>query len=418
MSTPATLVTIAEDVDAVTTIGAEDDPAAAGLSRAQVEAVWDSVRQWYRLGTTPAIQVCLRRNGRIVLNRAIGHGWGNAPGDDPAAEKILLTPDMPFCGFSTAKGVAAAVMAMLIEQGHFRYEDPVARHIPEFAAHGKESITIGDVLSHAAGVPFVTGPYHGFELVVDDELAARALADLTPTWPRGRFRVYHAMTGGLIQRLLVQRVTGKRMRDHLAEQILDPLGFRWTSFGVRADDIGRVVPSVRTGPEPTRMMKFLAHKALGGALNGPMSEQKNRDFLTAELPSGNLVTTASELSRFYEILTRGGELDGVRIMKPDTVRTAAAPAKWIPGAAGRVSRAGFELGGRRSKFGPHTESHFGRSGLTTQYGWADPARGLSGAILTSGKASTDVQRPVQLCAQIARVVGPSDAGFFDLRIPR
>ena len=418
MSTPATLVTIAEDVDAVTTIGAEDDPAAAGLSRAQVEAVWDSVRQWYRLGTTPAIQVCLRRNGRIVLNRAIGHGWGNAPGDDPAAEKILLTPDMPFCGFSTAKGVAAAVMAMLIEQGHFRYEDPVARHIPEFAAHGKESITIGDVLSHAAGVPFVTGPYRGFELVVDDELAARALADLTPTWPRGRFRVYHAMTGGLIQRLLVQRVTGKRMRDHLAEQILDPLGFRWTSFGVRADDIDRVVPSVRTGPEPTRMMKFLAHKALGGALNGPMSEQKNRDFLTAELPSGNLVTTASELSRFYEILTRGGELDGVRIMKPDTVRTAAAPAKWIPGAAGRVSRAGFELGGRRSKFGPHTESHFGRSGLTTQYGWADPARGLSGAILTSGKASTDVQRPVQLCAQIARVVGPSDAGFFDLRIPR
>lgn len=414
MSTPATLVTIAEDVDAVTTIGDEDDPAAAGLSRAQIEAVWDSVRQWYRLGTTPAIQVCLRRDGRIVLNRAIGHGWGNAPGDGPAAEKILLTPDMPFCGFSTAKGVAAAVMAMLIEQGHFRYEDPVARHIPEFAAHGKESITIGDVLSHAAGVPFVTGPYRGFELVVDDELAARALADLTPTWPRGRFRVYHAMTAGLIQRLLVQRVTGKRMRDHLAEQILDPLGFRWTNFGVRADDIDRVVPSVKTGPEPPRVMKFLAHKALGGALNGPVSEQKNRDFLTAELPSGNLVTTAAELSRFYEILTRGGELDGVRIMKPDTVRTAAAPAKWIPGAAGRVSRAGFELGDRRSKFGPHTESHFGRSGLTTQYGWADPARGLSGAILTSGKASTDMQRPVQLCAQIAQVIGPSDAGFFDL----
>lgn len=414
MSTPATLVTVAEDVDSVTTIGDEDDPAAAGLSKAQVEAVWDAVREWYRLGTTPAIQVCLRRNGRVVLNRAVGHGWGNAPGDDPTAEKVLLTPDMPFCGFSTAKGVAAAVMAMLIEQGFFAYDDPVAQHIPEFAAHGKESITIGDVLSHAAGVPFVTGPYRGFELVVDDKLAARALADLTPAWPRRRFRVYHAMTGGLIQRLLVQRVTGKRMRDHLAEQILDPLGFRWTSFGVRAQDVERVVPSVQTGPKPSPMMKFLAHKALGGALNGPISAEKNRDFLTAELPSGNLVTTASELSRFYEILTRGGELDGVRIMKPDSVRMAAAPAKWIPGVAGRVSRAGFELGARRSKFGPNTESHFGRSGLTTQYGWADPARGLSGAILTSGKASTDVKRPVQLCARIAQVVGHSDAGGFEL----
>lgn len=413
MSAPSLLVTVAEDVDAVTTIGDEDNPAAAGLSRAQVEALWDSVRQWYRLGTTPAIQVCLRRNGRIVLNRAIGHGWGNAPGDRDAT-KVLLTPDMPFCGFSTAKGVAAAVMFLLIEQGVFALDDPVARHIPEFAAHGKEAITVGDVLSHSAGVPFVTGPYRGFELVVDNELAARALADLTPSWPTGRFRVYHAMTAGLIQRALVQRATGKRMREHLAEQILEPLGFRWTNFGVRPQDVDRVVPSVPTGPKPSAVMKFLAHKALGGAMSGPISEQKNRDFLTAELPSGNLVTTAYELSRFYELLTRGGELDGLRIMNPDTVRAAAAPAPWLPGIAGRISRAGFELGGRRSKFGYHTESHFGRTGLTTQYGWADPARGLSGAILTSGKASTDLERPVQLCAQIARTIGPSEDAVFTL----
>ncbi|MGF6881270.1 CubicO group peptidase (beta-lactamase class C family) [Nocardia sp. GAS34] len=413
MSTPAALVPVAEDLAAVTTIGDEDDPAAAGLTTAHVEALWGSVQQWYRLGTTPAIQVCLRRNGRIVLNRGIGHGWGNAPGDDPAAAKVLVTPDSPFCGFSTAKGVAAAVMFMLIEQGVFALEDPVCRHIPEFASNGKQSITIGDVLAHAAGVPFVTGPYRGFELVVDDELAARALADLKRTWPR-HLRVYHAMTGGLIQRLLVQRATGKRMREHLAEQILDPLGFRWNNFGVRPEEVDLVVPSVPTGPKPSRVMKFLAHKALGGAMNGPISEQKNRDFLTAELPSGNLVTTAYELSRFYEILTRGGELDGVRVMKPETVRAAAAPAPWIPSAAGRVSVAGYELGGRRSKFGSHTESHFGRSGLTTQYGWADPARGLSGAILTSGKASTDMERPVQLCAQIARLIGPSDAAVFTL----
>ena len=413
MSTPIALVPIAEDLAAVTTIGDEDAPAAAGLTAAQVEAIWESVRQWYRLGTTPAIQVCLRRNGRVVLNRAIGHGWGNAPGDAPDAEKVLVTPDMPFCGFSTAKGVAAAVMFMLIEQGVFALEDPVCRHIPEFAAHGKRTITIGQVLAHAAGVPFVTGPYRGLELVVDDELAARALADLKPTWPR-RLRVYHAMTGGLILRLLVQRATGQRMRDHLAEQVLDPLGFRWNNFGVRPEDVDRVVPSVPTGPKPSRTMKFLAHKALGGAMSGPISDRKNRDFLTAELPSGNLVTTAFELSRFYEILTRGGELDGVRIMKPESVRAAAAPAPWIPSVAGRVSVGGYELGGRRSKFGPHTESHFGRSGLTTQYGWADPARALSGAILTSGKASTDIERPVQLCTQIARLVGPSDRAVFTL----
>ncbi|WP_378734340.1 serine hydrolase [Nocardia brasiliensis] len=401
---PGTLVAVAEDLDSVTTVGDEDDPAAAGLARGEVEALWESVRAWYRMGTTPAIQVCLRRNGKIVLNRSIGHGWGNAPGDGVDAVKVPATPETPFCGFSTAKGVSAALMFMLIEQGAFRLDDPVCKYIPEFATNGKDRITIGHVLSHSAGVPFVTPPYKGFELVVDEELAARGLADLVPSWPPGRFRIYHAMTSGLIQRLLVQRATGKRMREHLAEQVLEPLGFRWNNFGVRPEDVDKVVAGVKTGPGPSRISKYLARKALGGGLGGAVSESATRAFLTAELPSGNLVTTAYELSRFYEILTRGGELDGVRIMRPSTLREAIQPADRIPGLAGRVSRAGFELGGRRSKFGRNTRSHFGRSGLTTQYGWADPSRALSGAILTSGKATTDTDRPWHLVAQVSNTV--------------
>ena len=68
---PATLVRVTGNLDAVTTIGHEDDPADVGSSRADVEAIWASVRTWYALGTTPAIQVCLRRNGAIVLNRSV-----------------------------------------------------------------------------------------------------------------------------------------------------------------------------------------------------------------------------------------------------------------------------------------------------------------------------------------------------------
>ncbi|MGW5454548.1 serine hydrolase [Nocardia sp. NPDC003979] len=407
------LVTIADDLDSVTTVGYEDDPADAGSTRADVEALWASVRDWYSMGTTPAIQVCLRRNGKIVLNRTIGHGWGNAPTDGPDAEKILATPETPFCGFSTAKGVAATVMSILIEQGAFAANDPVCDYIPEFASHRKGAITIGDVLSHSAGIPFITPPYQGAQLAIDEDLAVEALIALRPSWPPGRFRVYHALTSGLIQRLLVQRATGKRMREHLAEQVLTPLGFRWNNFGVDPADVDKVVPSVKTGPPPSRLMLFLTNKAVGGRMD-KASKATNDAFLTAELPSGNLVTTAEELSRFYEILARGGELDGIRILEPDTVRTAISPADRMPGAAGRVSRAGFELGARRSKFGPDTEFHFGRSGLTTQYGWADPIRGLSGAILTSGKASTDAKRPWQLVAQVSRTLrplGPSEQLF-------
>ncbi|WP_436838489.1 serine hydrolase domain-containing protein [Nocardia nova] len=402
------LVNIPADLDTVTAIGPEDDPAAAGLTRGEVEAVWASVRRWYRLGTTPAIQICLRRHGAIVLNRAIGHARGNAPADGPGAEREPITVDTPFCGFSTAKGVAATVMYMLMEQGAFAPEDRVCDYIPEFAAHGKGRITIADVLTHAAGVPFMPAGFRGFDAVVDEEVATRALIALRPSWAPGRFRVYHALTSGLILRLLVQRATGKRMREHLAEQVLDPLGFRWTTFGVAPADVDRVAPSVRTGPRPSRAWSVVAGKALGGGMSSTVSESANRDFLTAELPSGNLVTTAAELSRFYEILCRGGELDGVRILSPESVRRAIRPAPRIPGIAGRVSAAGFELGGRRSKFGAHTGNHFGRSGLTTQYGWADLDRGLSGAVLTSGKATTDTERPWQLCAQISALVPRTD----------
>lgn len=398
------LVPLPADLDAVTAVGPEDDPAAAGLTRDEVETIWASVRAWYRLGTTPAIQFCLRRNGAVVLNRAIGHSRGNAPGDGPEIEREPLTVDTPFCGFSTAKGVAATVMAMLIEQGAFTPDDRVCDHIPEFAANGKGRITIGDVLSHSAGVPFMPAGFRGFDAVVDEEVALRALIALRPSWPPRRFRVYHALTSGLILRLLVQRATGKRMREHLTERVLDPLGFRWTTFGVRPEDVDAVVPSVRTGPRPSRAWSMVAGKALGGGMSASMPDSATRAFLTAELPSGNLVTTASELSRFYEILCRGGELDGVRILSPETLRWAIAPAPRIPGIAGRVSRAGFELGARRSKFGAHTETHFGRSGLTTQYGWADLDRGLSGAVLTSGKATTDTERPGQLVAQISALI--------------
>ncbi|MFC6010684.1 serine hydrolase [Nocardia lasii] len=401
----APLVTVTEDLDAVTTVGHEDEPADAGTTRAEVEAIWASVRGWYALGTTPAIQVCLRRNGAIVLNRAIGHGWGNAPADRPDAVKIPVTPESPFCGFSTAKGVAATVMSLLVEQGAFALKDPVADYIPEFASHRKGVITIGDVLSHSAGVPFITAPHSGTAAVLDEDLALRTLIDLKPTWPPGRFRVYHALTSGLIQRLLVQRATGKRMREHLADQVLTPLGFRWTNFGVDPADVDKVVPSVKTGPPQPKLARFLAGKALGGRMDNA-SKATEAAFLAAELPSGNLVTTAYELSRFYEILARGGELDGVRVIEPDTLRAAITPADRIPGLAGRVSRAGFELGARRSKFGRDTGAHFGRSGLTTQYGWADPDRGLSGAILTSGKAATDLDRPWQLVARISETLAP------------
>ena len=75
----------------------------------------------------PAIQLCIRQHGRVVLNRAIGHGWGNAPTDAPDAEKIPVTTDTPFCVYSAAKGITATVVHMLVDRGVFCARRPSVR---------------------------------------------------------------------------------------------------------------------------------------------------------------------------------------------------------------------------------------------------------------------------------------------------
>jgi CubicO group peptidase (beta-lactamase class C family) len=108
------------------------------------------------------------------------------------------------------------------------------------------------------------------------------------------------------------------------------------------------------------------------------------------IPAANVVTTANELSRFYELLRCDGELDGVRVMDGRTIRRAIVERSYREfdltlGAPMRHS-AGFMLGADAlSLFGPDTDKAFGHLGFTNVLGWADPERGLAVGIITSGK---------------------------------
>ena len=102
------------DLDAVTAVGDENH---SEIDPAAVDRIWQAARYWYQAGLHPAIQLCLRRNGKVVLNRAIGHGWGNGPTDPPDADKIPVRTDTPFCVYSSAKAITATVAHMLVERG-------------------------------------------------------------------------------------------------------------------------------------------------------------------------------------------------------------------------------------------------------------------------------------------------------------
>ena len=150
---PLRRVEVPKDLDSVTTVGNEEEPAAGGMTRDAVESIWEAAVSLYRSGVHPAVQVAVRRDGALVLDRAIGHARGNGPRDGEDAEKLAATPGTPFVIYSGAKAVTAFVVHMLHDRGELDIEDPVCKHIPEYDSHNKGDITVAHVLAHRAGVP-------------------------------------------------------------------------------------------------------------------------------------------------------------------------------------------------------------------------------------------------------------------------
>jgi CubicO group peptidase (beta-lactamase class C family) len=381
-------IRVPADLDAVTTVADEDH---SGVDRVAVEGIWDAARHWYRAGMHPAIQVCLRVDGRVVLNRAIGHGWGNGPQDSPDAEKVAVTPATPFCVYSAAKAISTTVVHMLVERGAFSLDDRVCDYLPTYTSHGKDRTTIRHVVTHSAGVPLATGPRPDLKRMDDSDYARDMLGNLRPIYRPGLVHMYHGLTWGPLVREIVSAATGRDIREILATEILDPLGFRWTNYGVAESDVPLVAPSHVTGKPAPAAMAAVFKKAVGGTPTQIIPFSNTPAFLTSVVPSSSTVSTADELSRFAEILRRGGDLDGVRVMSPETLRAATREARRLrPDVATGLMPlrwgTGYMLGSKRfGPFGRNAPAAFGHTGLVDIAVWADPARRLSAAVVSSGK---------------------------------
>jgi len=387
---PLRRIHVPRDLDSVTDIGPEDPPEAGGVSARKVEAMWRSVRSWYRSGVHPAMQVCVRRNGAVILNRALGHSRGNGPHDGRDTERVRATVDTPFCVYSTSKAITAFVVHKLAERGVLGIDDPVADYIPGYEKHGKHAITIGHVLDHRAAVPNLPRKALDLDNLVDRRYMADILIEAAPFAKAGRYLAYHAISGGFILGEVVHCATGKTIREVLAEEFLDPLGFRWTNYGVAPDDVDKVALNYVTGPPTAPPLSNLLSRALGVGLDNLVALTNDPRFLTGIVPAANTVTTAWELSRFFEIMRRGGELDGIRVIETDTIRDALIERSHLEidfslGYPTRFSH-GLMLGARMvSLYGLDTQHAFGHLGFSNMLAWADPERAISVAVLNSGK---------------------------------
>jgi CubicO group peptidase (beta-lactamase class C family) len=398
---------------------AEADPRAAGLTPADVAAIGGALERLYETRLYPAVALCVRHRGHVVIDRAIGHARGNAPGDPPGAPKVAATPATLFNIFSASKAVTAMVIHLLDERRLVHLDDPVDEYIPGFGRHGKEWITLRHVLTHRAGIPTIPAAKVDLALLADHPRIVAALCEARPSWRAGRRVGYHALTGGFVLGEVVRRVTGRDARTFLREEIAKPLGARHLGYGVAPAEIAAVAENAFTGPPILPPFSWILKRALGVDFAEAARISNEPRFLTAVVPAGNVIATANEVSRFFEMLRRGGELDGVRIFERRTVRRAVSEQSYyeLDATLGIPVRygMGFVLGAETvSLYGPRSSHAFGHLGFTNVVGWADPERELAACLMTSGKpfVSPRVWRVYDLVREIAtrcpRVPMPSE----------
>jgi CubicO group peptidase (beta-lactamase class C family) len=285
------------------------------------------------------------RDGEVVLDRAYG-----------------VDADTPFLLFSAGKPLIAMLVHRLAGQGAFGLDDPLARHWPEFAAHGKETITIRQVLRHRSGLPYGKTLRRDALLATRWDRSVRALAEARPHWPPGEVPAYHVLSYGFLLGEVVRRVTGRPLPEVMRAELLGPAGMTRTSLGLP----GSRVP---------------LHGSAGARLQQAIFNL--RSFRDAVIPAATVASTARDLARFYQSLLDDGSWRAATTPSSDgeTDRVLGLPIRWsegfqLGGAAGDPHRP--RPMGRRSD--PAT---FGHNGSNACVGWADPGRRLAVAYLTN-----------------------------------
>lgn len=370
----------------------EQAPHAAGMTPAAVRDIWQHAGALYRSGAYPALTLCLRRRGHIVLNRSLGYASGGGPGEIPDAAARLARPGTPVCLFSASKAVTAILVHKLAEEGRIDTARPVAHYLPEFARNGKNSITIDDVLCHRGGFPSFPAPPGKPEtdLLADWDACIGMICDAPARYRRGRV-AYHAITGGFILGEIIRRVTASPLTEYLDTRLRQPLGMRHFTYGLAASDRNDTATNYVAGWPVCFPVSWWARKTLSVSFDEVVEASNQPWFMDAVVPAGNLYGSAEELSRFFQMLLDDGVYAGRRVLAEQTVRAATRPVGRLAFDRTMLMPLRYSRGLMRGSnpvglYGPMCGHAYGHLGFMNILGWADPSREISAALLTTGKS--------------------------------
>jgi CubicO group peptidase (beta-lactamase class C family) len=350
------------------------------------------------------VQLFVAHEGETVADLGIGL----------AAEGRPMTPDSMMTWLSTSKIATSILFARLWEEGLLRLDDPVAAHIPEFAGRGKEQVTIRQVWTHTCAMLHVEDKL--FPVRYRQSHAENIALICGSGLDRGRIpgldAGYQTSVVSLLLAEIVARKRGRDFRQIARESLFLPLGMTDSWLGMPpeavdryADRLGRTFDT--SGPEPRADGSF--------APDEPHQ-------LTHTMPGGNGRGPMRELARVLELMRRDGELEGVRMLSPQTVeamtarhRCGLADASWngevLDWGLGLTLDSRIHYGGgvHLYGYGPHASPRaYGHSGFRTTLAFCDPEHDLVVACSWNGMVADDEihsDRQNALCGAIYEDLG-------------
>ncbi|HXS67687.1 MAG TPA: serine hydrolase domain-containing protein [Candidatus Polarisedimenticolia bacterium] len=268
-------------------------------------------------------------------------------------EREPMSEDTIFDAASLTKVAATTPSVMLlIERGKVKLDDPVAKYIPEFTGDGREQVTIRELLTHTSGLPpdiETKTDWHG-----EAEAIQKACAEELQSKPGTAFK--YSDINFILLGEIVQRVSGTPLEVFVKREIYGPLKMTDTGYLPAKEKLPRIAPTEVVDGKPWR-----------GVVHDPTARH-----MGGVAGHAGLFTTASDLARYARMLLNLGELDGVRIFKPETVKlmTSVQSPSGISAKRGLGWDIDTAFSGPRGSIFPL--GSYGHTGWTGGSIWIDP----------------------------------------------
>ena len=362
-------------------------PEDLGIDSEKLEAVFARAKRDVDDGTVPSAQVAVARHGKLAGMRTYGSAVQGGV-EKPATDDTL------YHVFSCTKAVVAAAVWLLFESDDLRLDEKVASIIPEFATHGKDEISVEQLMLHAGGFPYAPFAHDEWG---NREALLRRFSEWRLNWPVDSRYEYHATSAHWVLAEILHRRGGSDYKTFIRERITGPMGLPELYIGCPAEQQHRVADIEYVG-------EIVAPPQGWGEVTPEAVLRFNQPHVRAAgVPGGGACATAATMALFYQTLINGGETaDGGRVVKPETVafgtRVRSKPhhidmtLKFIDpklevntNRALSVVVAGDDGYAYMRGFGRTASGRaFGHGGAGGQIAWGDPDTGISVGYATNG----------------------------------